>query len=271
ANSNNTSPTRESAGPAIDPRPDEGRRGTEGGTQINTHPPKKNCRGALKIASLNMKRGGSTATTGKWSDLNHMLRNDKIDVLILQETHLTDARRDDLNHIYRKRMHILSTINKEQPNAMGVAIILNKETTKWSEAETVTIWPGQALLVTFPWGNENTFSCLAVYALNAPYHNTIFWNDIRTSWDLLRLEKPICMVGDFNVVEDTIDRLPSHHDANTQTEALDRLKTRLGVADGWRRKNPQTIDFSFRMEGRNIQSRIGQIYVQEDLLLYSHE
>ena len=53
------------------------------------------------------------------------------------------------------------------------------------------------------------------------------------------------MVGDFNMVEDSLDRLPSHSDQGGTTEALDNLKQLLGVEDGWRNTYPQTTAFTY--------------------------
>jgi len=40
------------------------------------------------------------------------------------------------------------------------------------------------------------------------------------------------MAGDFNMVEDSLDRLPSHSDQEDTTEALDNFKQLLGLEDG---------------------------------------
>ena len=52
-------------------------------------------------------------------------------------------------------------------------------------------------------------------------------------------------------------------------DALQTLKTYFGVADGWRRENPTTVNFSFQMQNRPIQSRIDRIYIAENLIPFS--
>ncbi|KIJ48464.1 hypothetical protein M422DRAFT_247801 [Sphaerobolus stellatus SS14] len=49
------------------------------------------------------------------------------------------------------------------------------------------------------------------------------------------------LLGDFNVVEDSIDRLPAHNDPQGPREALANFKSLFGLLDGWRRENPDII------------------------------
>lgn len=62
------------------------------------------------------------------------MMTEKIDVLVLQDIHLTEENRRTLNKTYKKRLHVISTLDKSTPNRMGVAVVLNKRTTRWKEA-----------------------------------------------------------------------------------------------------------------------------------------
>jgi hypothetical protein len=53
------------------------------------------------------------------------------------------------------------------------------------------------------------------------------------------------MLGDFNIVEDSIDRLPCHSDNHNAVEALQDLKTLLHLEEGWRKSNPNTKAFTY--------------------------
>ncbi len=69
------------------------------------------------------------------------------------------------------------------------------------------------------------------------------------------------MAGDFNMVEDSLDRLPAHSDQENTTDALDNLKQLLGLEDGWRNTFPQKIAFTYlQSNGSKSQSRIDRIY-----------
>lgn len=153
---------------------------------------------------------------------------------------------------------------------MGVAIILNKRTTKWQQANAETVVRGRAMLVSIPWSQEMRVTCLAVYALNQPRQNKEFWKELERRWKAKRWEKPTCVLGDFNVIKDSADWLPPHNDPPNTVRALTSLKTHLEVIDGWRRETPEKIDHTFRTKNSTTQSWIDWIYINEGLLKYTH-
>ena len=57
-----------------------------------------------------------------------MMKNGKIDILALQEMHLTDETREELNALFSRKIHIVSSLDLNQPNAKGIAFIINKRT-----------------------------------------------------------------------------------------------------------------------------------------------
>lgn len=101
-----------------------------------------------------------------------------------------------------------------------------------------------------------TVTCLVVYVPNKLLQNKDFWEQLESLWKTKRWEKPTCMLGDFNVVEDSADRLPPRSNSLNTVSSLVSLKTHLGVIDGWRRENPTEINFTFRVKNSPIQSRI---------------
>ncbi|KAJ8592571.1 DNase I-like protein [Rhizopogon salebrosus TDB-379] len=178
----------------------------------------------------------------KWLHINQIVREKRIAVLAVQETHLTKNEEDNLNEIFQTNLRIISSIDPERPNVAGVAIVLNKKLTASKDIITHEIKPGRALLVTIPWQKE-TLSILAVYAPNDPLDSHNFWEEIRTK--LNNLPQPDIMMGDFNIVEDALDRLPPRKDPVHAVESLLRLKFSLDLRDGWRSENPDSSAFSF--------------------------
>ncbi|KAG1800545.1 hypothetical protein EV424DRAFT_1298107, partial [Suillus variegatus] len=85
--------------------------------------------------------------------------------------------------------------------------------------------------------------------------------------------KPDVMLGDFNIVEDALDRLPCRHDNEYATESLAHLKLSLDLRDGWRAENPNSLAFTFAQSHRQggRQSRIDRIYISEDFMPFSKE
>ncbi|KAI0717538.1 hypothetical protein C8T65DRAFT_737871 [Cerioporus squamosus] len=76
---------------------------------------------------------------------------------------------------------------------------------------------------------------------------------------------PHLMAGDFNNIEDNLDRLPVGDGPDQSIVALDELKSGLGLmlADGWRVTYPHLRKYTFhRGSGRNaVFSRLDRIYV----------
>jgi exonuclease III len=81
------------------------------------------------------------------------------------------------------------------------------------------------------------------------------------------------MGGDTNIVEDALDRLPSHPDNNNAVNALDELKTYLGLVDGWRETYPTTCAYTYHQAEAQggAQSRIDRFYVKRDLFEHTFE
>ena len=77
---------------------------------------------------------------------------------------------------------------------------------------------------------------LNVYAPNAPHENRDFWTKLNEMFKQpeKKLKKPDLMLGDFNLVEDAIDRLPCKGDNENVVEELQKLKHEIKVQDGWR-------------------------------------
>jgi hypothetical protein len=88
--------------------PNDGSREIGGRPQIttrltparNTSRPQhgKRTKATLKIASLNMRGRG----TDKWNHINQLIRDNKIGILAIQETHLDDDKKDRLELLFPK-------------------------------------------------------------------------------------------------------------------------------------------------------------------------
>jgi len=123
-------------------------------------------------------------------------------------------------------------------NAQGVAIVLNRELTNIHGIQQQDIIPGRAILLTLPWHSTLTLTVLNIYAPNAHNENRAFWETLQEMWETKNLPFPDIMLGDFNIVEDALDRLPSHSDPAGPVSGLDNFRARLHLQDGWRNTNP---------------------------------
>ena len=238
----------------------------------------KKTKAVLKLATLNIRGGGSVATQGKWNHINQIIRDKKIAILAIQESHLNEASLNNLNTFYHKRMKIWNSEDPINPSAgKGVAIVLNKELTSWAEAKVTNIIPGRALLLELPWRNrknrnsdpnEARVNILAIYAPNTAQENADFWSTLSDKWVAENLPIPDAMLGDFNVVEEAIDRLPPHRDNAQAASKLADFKSLHTLRDGWRHCYPTELAFSYTQVATQSRSRIDRIYVSSPV--YKH-
>ncbi|KAF9491972.1 DNase I-like protein, partial [Pleurotus eryngii] len=118
---------------------------------------------------------------------------------------------------------------------------------------------------------------LGVYVPNSITDNAKFWDALRVFFiENPNERRPDLMLGDFNIVEDTIDRQPAHMERNSATEALDKLKLELGMRDRWRKIYPDSVQFTFQQMRRDdndtpAMSQIDRIYITNDQLKRSRE
>jgi len=67
------------------------------------------------------------------------------------------------------------------------------------------------------------------------------------------------------MVEDAIDRLPSHSDNANTCNALSDLKRQLDVKDGWRNHNGNEKGYTYTQKPNMIRSRLDHIYTTEKI------
>ncbi|KAJ7168416.1 Endonuclease/exonuclease/phosphatase, partial [Mycena crocata] len=205
----------------------------------------------------------------KWIHINQIVRDRKIGILALQETHLSPNDVEDIHKVFEKRLQIYATIDPASPQSKGVAIVINKEISNIIGIKTHELIPGRALHLTIPWHAEAELTVLAVYAPNDAEENARFLDLLEVKTRNLR--KPDIVLGDFNMVEDGIDRLPHHKDPNVVVEAMRKLKSKHNLRDGWRSTFPDEKGYTFLQSATNSQSRIDRVLVTEKVLKNSSD
>ncbi|KAJ3978489.1 Endonuclease/exonuclease/phosphatase, partial [Lentinula detonsa] len=206
------------------------------------------------------------------------MKRRKIGILALQETHLTDERVQEINEYYNKKLHVFASHNPDNPTGKGgVAIVINCRQIALEAPKVHPIIPGHAMMVQLTIHKEDQLNILVVYAPNVTSsngsENADFWNGIETYFEERRtLAKPNILLGDCNMVEaGIIDWLPAHDDPEDACEALDNLKMRLHIRDGWRTTFPDTKSFTYMQSATGVQSRIDQIYMSDVMLETARE
>ncbi|OSD00579.1 DNase I-like protein, partial [Trametes coccinea BRFM310] len=234
----------------------------------------------MRLATLNINGFGNLIRDhdeNKWSTMYRMLREQRIGVLMMQETHLTEERRDTLHRIFSDKIKIFHTEHTSSPTTKeGVAFILNKNIISTKGATARTIVPGRAMQLTIEWRGGELRHLLCIYAptSNGQAERKRFFEEVRNFYEEhADVPRPHLMAGDFNATESDLDRAP--HKANrsdSSLEALDALKRSLNlmITDGWRETHPTKQDFTFfrKANGAAAMSRLDRIYVRRDVFAW---
>ncbi len=229
-------------------------------------------RTTLQVASLNINGFGSLVRDhpdNKWGRIYRLMSEHRIGILLLQETHLTEERKAGLHRMFARKVKIFHSANPDAPTQReGVAIVLNCRYLNTTEAKATEIVPGRALQVSLPGPGGDVRNVLCIYAptSNGVNERKLFFKEVSAYYEAHpEFPKPHLMAGDFNTVEDKIDRLPINEGPDQSVVALDDLKCRLGLmlADGWRITYPNTREYTFhRGTGKDaVFSRLDRIYV----------
>ncbi|KIJ43385.1 hypothetical protein M422DRAFT_253260 [Sphaerobolus stellatus SS14] len=205
----------------------------------------KKVKRSLKVASINMRGGGSIATAQKWQDINGLMRENNIAILAVQETHIDAHRLCRLESLFERQLLIKNSADSLTLNGRAVSIILNKRFTLWKDATFNNIVLGRALLLHLPWGERGTLNILAIYAPNDQHQNMSFWKDLTKIWKDRALPRLDILLGDFNSVEDPLDRQPPRKDPTATVEALQEFKAISLLQDGWRQTYPDKTFFTW--------------------------
>jgi exonuclease III len=234
-------------------------------------------RANIKIATLNMNGRRSQKhidTLGKdeinkWKAIRNTMREKKIGILALQETHLDEEMEELVKHKYEKWLLVFSSADTDKPSAAGgVAFVINKEMISIEEIRCCTIIPGRALLLEFKWFNNRIIRLLNVYASNILTEHKDFWKEVTVKIQHLRTPSPDFMMGDFNMVEELIDRFPLKADLEEARTAIKEFRNIRELIDVWRNENPNQPKYTWRrtrvVNGREetSQSRLDRIYVK---------
>ncbi|TRM69146.1 Endonuclease/exonuclease/phosphatase, partial [Schizophyllum amplum] len=231
---------------------------------------------AKKVATLNMNGFGNLhrdSPENKWSGINRMMVEKRIAVLMLQETHLTEELKDRVEAMFSRKLKIFSSPDPSYPTRRnGVAIVLNRRLISADDAKATVIVPGHALHLNVQWQPNERKNLLVIYAptsagLSARKDFFIKVGEFYKA--RTHLPRPCLMAGDWNCIEDEVDRLPMRHQTRTDpsVEELDNLKLDLGMklTDGWRATYSDRMEYTFvrqTSQGARL-SRLDRIYCSE--------
>ncbi|KAI1787031.1 Endonuclease/exonuclease/phosphatase, partial [Ganoderma leucocontextum] len=237
---------------------------------------------AVRIASLNTNGFGSLSRESpdnKWNQIYRTVTQRRIGILLLQEAHLTDDRVDTLHKLYGRKIKILFSSHPTQPTQKeGVAVVINRHQINAKDITTTVVIPGRAIHVSLKHHDRHTTQVLGIYAptSDGDEERRLFFHELREYYETRpNFPKPNLLAGDFNNVEDPIDRLPAHAPTDPSVPAMDELKDTLHLlpADGWRLTYPNSRDYTFhRGSGPDATfSRLDRIYATEQIFACARE
>ncbi|KAI9069623.1 DNase I-like protein, partial [Trametes sanguinea] len=198
--------------------------------------------------------------------VNQVMRDRKLAVLALQETHLSDERAADLSLFFASTHTIHHSADPDNPHgSRGVAFVLDKRRLAGRTPTVHVIVPSRALYLEYPWTPTKSLCLLNVYAPNAAAENAAFWETVTENLRRSRLRRPDVLLGDFNVTLSALDRFPARSDAPCAVDALADALHGLDLIDSWRVAFPHDRLYTYRQYHSDTQSRLDRIYVRRHL------
>ncbi|KAF8266729.1 hypothetical protein EI94DRAFT_1534652, partial [Lactarius quietus] len=115
----------------------------------------------------------------KWAEINAMMKNDRIAILVVQETHLDETNTQQLYQAFGKRLKIYNSQLKNRPRtSAGLTFIPNKNLIKTDQVATYKLIKGKALAVKYTWMDNKETLIINVYAPNRRSNHQQFWKNI---------------------------------------------------------------------------------------------
>ncbi|KAK0502841.1 hypothetical protein EDD18DRAFT_1024621, partial [Armillaria luteobubalina] len=140
----------------------------------------------------------------RWLHINQIMREEKIGIMAIQESHLTMERKEQIESIFPKLRVEISEDEENSTARAGVAIVLNRRLTNWNTVKMREAIPGRAMIIQIEWHRGWKLTVMCVYAPNVTEHqgteNAKFWTDMEEFIQGHPDMKPDVIMGDFNMV-----------------------------------------------------------------------
>lgn len=152
-------------------------------------------------------------------------------------------------------MKVYNTQHLETPTSSdGIAFVLNKTLISTYRSKAKEVIPRKAIELQIRWTQGRTVKILGIYApLQNGREREKFFMNITEHYQRKGQQKPEIILGDFNMVKETIDRAPATDPNDKLLDALDTLKNTLNIkiTDGWRATYPYGNKYTWRANQQN--------------------
>jgi len=242
----------------------------QGNQRTNEMLKKARLRANICIASQNMNRAAAPSENmnykEKWRAISHTIHTEKTAILTIQESHLDQDMTEVLGRNFKKNLMILNSAHPDNPQAtVGVGFVINKQLIKPDEIEMHELIPRRVAMLKIKWLKTCTATILNIYAPNDRAEHTNFWAKVITKQRVKHLLIPDFTLGDFNVTEDPIDRMPPKLDDEPMIATLREVRHEWEIRDTWCWANLTENAFMYRAQTRSerIQARLDHIYISK--------
>ena len=193
------------------------------------------------------------------------MRTQKLGLLAVQETHLSDPLAEQVSSLFHRKMTVLNSPCPMNPTgSAGVTFVINKEILSTKNITFHVLIPGKAIYISLRWQRDTVIRLINVYAPNDLQNHPQFWTELERNWTSLHLPHPDFMMGNFNITEDLLDRMPARPDSENTIVALRTCRHMLGVRNSWRQTSPTERAFTFTITS-HMMSRIDRICSREEI------
>ncbi len=186
------------------------------------------------------------------------VKNQKHDVVFLQETHLSSADLDQLKQDWDGQVFLSPGNN----HSAGVCTLFTRRTNFKVISESHDL-AGRYLNLICDFGEANIQFC-NIYAPNHVSQRKEFFESLHA---ILKGGIPTVFGGDFNCIEDSfLDKNGGDSDlAITALKALQLLNLTYDLKDVFRHLNPSTRNFTWTNPDGSISCRLDKFYVSGDI------
>jgi exonuclease III len=176
----------------------------------------------------------------------HNIKKRKIAILAVQETHLDEQNTEAIHQVFGKRLLVLNSQPENNPRlSAGIAFVLNKDLIETKDIKHYELIRGRANAIKLTWKNNEETLLINIYAPNRKNEHQNFWEKVNEERVNKHLQKPDFVLGDFNLTEEPIDRVPAKHDNTAAVDALRDFRLNTDIIDQWRHSYPKAREYTY--------------------------
>ena len=224
-------------------------------------------RQGIKIGSLNINGKRDEMKKDKWPKLAKLIRSQGIAILGIQESHLEN---DEVETLQERFQNLIVLNNGVSTSKGGVTFILNKEKVNGMKWTHIPLLEGRVSRLEIEIEQERGINIILVYAPNENKEKSAFWKRMKNKLKEIDNMENIVIMGDFNSVEEALDRYPHREEDAKVERAWSKVRKQLKLIDGWRLHNPLDKEYTHVHKATGSMSRIDRIYLDKGIYPYSY-